>query len=203
MKPTPAARRGPVRSTPPRPEARRCVSPSPPRTSSYSRRPVAPPGSQRAETEWNPDGSVTRTVQQAADAFGAKAESFGETRPTASPDASAWHYPLESALFDAGGGGVLSTGTFAGLADIPPHLVIEPRETVRGELVRDCEVTDHGILRVYDWRETLTAGTTPLRIERARRAAVELAAWSAGTMIETGIDGAGRFTTGGVGPHRR
>ncbi|QDT15979.1 hypothetical protein [Alienimonas californiensis] len=145
------------------------------------------PGDFRAETELNPDGSVTRTVQQKrlagdADAWDEREDevSLASARDWDRPLADV--PPLPANRRARGEGGVRATGRFAS-ADAMPHAVELPiasysniqkdAEVPPSRLERDVTVTDYGVLTAYEWEETLTAGTDPVRMERTRRFVLE------------------------------
>ena len=159
------------------------------------------PGEFRAETELRPDGSVSRTVLQREIGEG-WSDGWTAVRPADPPDGFDWADPLAEApglppygpgeaIADAQNP-VLASGTFPSAADLPDHLQLDgfglgERGLPTTGLTRDVTVTDFGVLTLYDWTETVTPGTDPVRMERARREAVELWAWFAPAAIEAAL----------------
>ncbi|NNJ27781.1 hypothetical protein [Alienimonas chondri] len=144
------------------------------------------PGDFRAETELNPDGSVTRTVQQKT--LAGEADAWDRRDEVVSPRSREWDSPLNDVASlpakqqNRGEGGVRASGRFSSADAIPDfvELPIAPYSNVRKDadvppsrLKRDVSVTHYGVLTVYDWEETLTAGTDPVRMERTRRFVLE------------------------------
>ena len=150
----------------------------------------------RADTELRPDGSVTRTVLQKDLAW--EPGDGGVARPGRLPDPGDWYRPLaeEPAVGPPADGSdplaewAQTTATAA--ADLPSAVrltIPDAPHAPPAVLHADATVTDHGPFTLYDWRETLSAGTDPVRMERARREAVELAAWYAEAALNAGLAG--------------
>lgn len=145
------------------------------------------PGSFRAETELHDDGSVSRTVLQRDPGKG-----WERTRSADPPDGFSWSDPLGNVPPDAAkvrdtDGPALASGRFPSAADLPGHVVLRLDDLPTTELARDVEVTDFGVLTVYDWTETLTPGTDPVRMERARRDLLDFWAWYGPAAIEAAL----------------
>ncbi|MFH5805508.1 hypothetical protein [Alienimonas sp. DA493] len=153
----------------------------------------SPVGGFRAETTFRPDGSVARTVQQ-DDEFDGDRSDWQAAGDAAVSPAEEWPRPIAAPEAEDGTGATIARGEFPAAAALPDHLRIgdepddEPdAETGVSRFVRNAEVIEYGVLTEYRWRETLTAGTSPLKMERARRRGVALAAWWAGAVLEEGM----------------
>ena len=145
-------------------------------------------GSFQARTTLHPDGFVTRTVVQDEDDFAGPEAAWETVKVVAPAPADSWRDPL--ADLPAGKGAVYASGLFTSAAALPPHVRFGGDDVPDADaagLRRDVTVTDLGVLTEYRWEETLTAGTDPLRIARARRAALSLAAWYAEAVLEAGL----------------
>ena len=146
-------------------------------------------GSFRAETILRPDGTVTRRVLQPAGEFAGDHEAWEAVSETAASPADQWRSSLAT-YEPKGEGALLAVGTFGDAGSLPAHVRIggdDAEDADAGLLVRDVTITDFGVLKEYRWTETLTAGTSPLRVARSRRAAISLAAWWCGAALEAGL----------------
>ncbi len=123
----------------------------------------------RAETELRADGTVSRTVQQ-DDLAGTDAEWDG-VRTARKTGADDWPTPLAGVPTDAHGTTKIAWGDFLSPAAMPNHIREGAGAPTR--LARTPVVTDHGILTVYEWRETVEPGTDLLRADAARSELVQ------------------------------
>ena len=155
----------------------------------------------RAETKLHPDGSVTRTVVQPNARWDEAVASDRE--PVINPDPGGWTRSLASlptaAPDDDGAENAAAderaTAQFESAAAMPSPLgsVGEAGERFDVSLSAETDVRAFGFFTLYDWRETLSAGTDPVRMERARRRGVDLAAWYAPAVLAAGFEGKGEI----------
>ena len=155
----------------------------------------------RAETTLHPNGSVTRTVVQPNLRWD---ESVAPDRePVVNPDPGGWTRPLASLpTVEPDDDGAVNaaaderaTARFDTAAAMPSPLgpVGKAGERFDVSLSAETDVRAFAFFTLYDWRETLSAGTDPVRMERARRRGVELAAWYAPAVLAAGFEGRGEI----------
>ena len=156
----------------------------------------------RAETTLHPDGSVTRTVVQQNLRWD---EAVAPDRePVVNPDPGGWPRPLASLpKVDPDDDGAENAAAderaaarFESAAAMPSPLgspVGDAGERFDVSLSAETDVRAFGFFTLYDWRETLSAGTNPVRMERARRRGVDLAAWYAPAVLAAGFEGKGEI----------
>ncbi|NNJ25549.1 hypothetical protein [Alienimonas chondri] len=125
-----------------------------------------PPQDYRAETELRADGTVARMVQQ-QNLEGTEGEWDG-VRSAEVTDADDWMDPLASVK--SGGPAMLAWGDFADAESLPDHIVESDGEPIR--VAEPPIVTDHGVLKVFEWKETVRPGRVYMAAEEARAALV-------------------------------
>ena len=155
----------------------------------------------RAETTLHPNGSVTRTVVQPNLRWD---ESVAPDRePVVNPDPGGWTRPLASLpTVEPDDDGAVNaaaderaTARFDTAAAMPSPLgpVGKAGERFDVSLSAETDVREFGFFTLYNWRETLSAGTDPVRMERTRRRGVDLAAWYAPAVLAAGFEGQGEI----------
>ena len=158
------------------------------------------PGDYRAETEVRPDGSVARTVQQ-ADLPGTVEEideRWGSRRASAPTDAAEWRTLVTDAPeARRNRRGVVASVVAPSAAELPETVRFGQAQALYADryglevpeavTTREATVMEYSVLTLYDWNETLTAGTDPVRMERARREAVRSAAELVGPALTEAV----------------
>lgn len=136
-----------------------------------------PPQDYRAETELRADGTVARTVQQ-QNLEGTEGEWDG-VRSAEVTDADDWMEPL--AEVEGGGPTTIAWGEFSDALAVPHELPTAVGRSL--PLTRDPATTDYGVLKVFEWSETVQPGVELVRLNDARLEFVELLAAEFGAHV--------------------